>query len=68
MLYKRGDIPYYPINDDRNNKIYNQYKELSEKNPNIIFGGRLSEYRYYDMHQIIGSALAKVKKETNKSE
>jgi UDP-galactopyranose mutase len=65
MLYKRGDIPYYPINDDRNNKMYSQYKKLSEQYPNIIFGGRLSEYRYYDMHQIIGSALTKVKKELN---
>ena len=63
MTYKKGDIPYYPINDDKNNKIFNQYKELSSQYPNVIFGGRLSEYRYYDMHQIIGSALSKVKKE-----
>ena len=61
--YKRGETPYYPINDDKNNKIYNQYKELSKQHTNIIFGGRLSEYKYYDMHQIIGSALSKVKKE-----
>jgi UDP-galactopyranose mutase len=66
MTYKNGDIPYYPINDEKNNKIYNQYKELSNQYPNIIFGGRLSEYKYYDMHQIIGSALTKVKKELNK--
>jgi UDP-galactopyranose mutase len=65
MFYKRGDIPYYPINDEKNNKIYNQYKELSNQYSNIIFGGRLSEYKYYDMHQIIGSALTKVKKELN---
>lgn len=64
--YQRGDIPYYPINDEKNNKIYNQYKELSTKYENIIFGGRLAEYKYYDMHQIIGSALNKVKKELNK--
>lgn len=63
MTYKKGDIPYYPINDDKNNKIFNKYKELSNQYPNVIFGGRLSEYRYYDMHQIIGSALSKVKKE-----
>jgi UDP-galactopyranose mutase len=63
--YKRGETPYYPINDDKNNKIYNQYKELSKEHSNIIFGGRLSEYKYYDMHQIIGSALSKVKKELN---
>lgn len=63
--YVRGDVPFYPINDDKNNKIYDKYKELSYKYPNIIFGGRLSEYKYYDMHQIIGSALSKVKKELN---
>ena len=62
MTYKKGDIPYYPINDDRNNKIFNQYKELSKQYPNVIFGGRLAEYKYYDMHQIIGSALSKVNK------
>ena len=65
MKYKRGDIPYYPINDEKNNKVYSQYKELSNQYTNIIFGGRLSEYKYYDMHQIIGSALTKVKKELN---
>jgi UDP-galactopyranose mutase len=63
--YKKGETPYYPINDDKNNKIFNQYKELSKDHSNIIFGGRLSEYKYYDMHQIIGSALTKVKKELN---
>jgi UDP-galactopyranose mutase len=59
--YKRGDTPYYPINDEKNNKIYNKYKELSKNYPNIIFGGRLAEYKYYDMHQVIGSALKKSK-------
>ncbi|MEZ4969126.1 MAG: UDP-galactopyranose mutase [Flavobacteriaceae bacterium] len=53
--------PYYPINDQRNNEIYSKYKTLSEKD-NIIFGGRLAEYKYYDMHQVIASALAKCKK------
>jgi len=61
--YNRSCVPFYPINDDKNNKIYNQYKKLSEQYPNIIFGGRLSEYKYYDMHQIIGSSLSRVKKE-----
>lgn len=61
--YKKGDIPYYPINDDYNNKIYNQYKNLSKEYPNVIFGGRLAEYKYYDMHQVIGSALSKARKE-----
>lgn len=55
--------PYYPVNDDKNNTIYQEYKKLSEKIPNVIFGGRLAEYKYYDMHQIIASALTSVKKE-----
>lgn len=54
---------YYPINNDANQAIYQQYKEKSQTLTNVIFGGRLAEYRYYDMHQIIGSALVKVKKE-----
>jgi UDP-galactopyranose mutase len=62
--YEKGDVPYYPINDEKNNSIYEKYKELT-KESNVIFGGRLSEYKYYDMHQIIGSALSKVKKELN---
>lgn len=53
--------PYYPINDEKNTKMFNRYKELAEQEENVIFGGRLAEYRYYDMHQIIGSALKKVK-------
>jgi len=56
-----GKEAFYPINDEKNNSIYRKYKELSEKDKNIIFGGRLAEYKYYDMHQIIGSALNKVK-------
>lgn len=45
--------PYYPINDDYNNDIYHEYKLLAQKEPNIIFGGRLAEYKYYDMHHIV---------------
>lgn len=56
-----GKESYYPVNDDKNNAIYNQYKSLAEKDKNVIFGGRLAEYKYYDMHQIIGSALKKSK-------
>lgn len=57
--------PFYPINDDFNNNIFSQYKELSRQDEakNIIFGGRLAEYRYYDMHQIIGSAMKKAENE-----
>ncbi|MBB3969486.1 UDP-galactopyranose mutase [Mucilaginibacter phyllosphaerae] len=52
--------PYYPINDERNNTIFKKYKALADKETDVIFGGRLAEYKYYDMHQIIGSALKKV--------
>ncbi|NIK74660.1 UDP-galactopyranose mutase [Thermonema lapsum] len=62
--WSRGKEPYYPINNERNNKIYKQYATLSEElKDKYIFGGRLAEYKYYDMHQVIGSALAKAKKE-----
>ncbi|GAA4897255.1 UDP-galactopyranose mutase [Flaviramulus aquimarinus] len=56
---------YYPINNDDNQNKYQQYKALTSKESNTIFGGRLAEYKYYDMHQIIASALQKVKKELN---
>jgi len=49
--------PYYPVNDEENNKKYFQYKNLAEQEKNVIFGGRLAEYKYYDMHQVIESAL-----------
>jgi UDP-galactopyranose mutase len=62
--YKRGDTPYYPINDEANSKRYTEYKRLAElQQPDVIFGGRLAEYRYYDMHQVIASALTKAKQE-----
>ena len=54
---------YYPINNEDNQNKYQQYKTLSSQESNIIFGGRLAEYKYYDMHQIIASALQKAKKE-----
>ncbi len=57
--WSQGKESYYPINDNKNNAIYNQYKKLSEKDDSVIFGGRLAEYKYYDMHQIIASALKK---------
>jgi len=56
---------YYPIRDARNLERYNAYKKLAESQPNYIFGGRLAEYRYYDMHQVIASALSKSKKVIN---
>lgn len=57
-----GKEPYYPICDETNNAKYNHYKKYAQQScPNVIFGGRLAEYKYYDMHQVIGSALAKSK-------
>ena len=56
-----GKESYYPVNDKKNNAIYNKYRELAEKDSKVIFGGRLAEYKYYDMHQIIASALIKAK-------
>jgi UDP-galactopyranose mutase len=56
---KENNTPYYPINNDKNNDLYKKYRQISEKENNILFGGRLAEYKYYDMHQIIGSALQK---------
>ena len=61
--YSRGDVPYYPINDEKNSKIYSLYKKEAGGLENFIFGGRLAEYKYYDMHQVIASALSKSKKE-----
>ena len=55
--WERGASPYYPINNERNNAIYQQYAALAEQDKNVIFGGRLAEYKYYDMHQIIEKVL-----------
>lgn len=55
--WKPGDEPYYPVNDDKNNQLYLDYKKLSEKEDKVIFGGRLGEYKYYDMDAVIASAL-----------
>jgi len=61
--YDNTKVPYYPISDEKNLDMYNRYKLLTEKENRYILGGRLAEYKYYDMHQIIASALTKVKKE-----
>ena len=55
--WKPGDEPYYPVNDERNSQLYSEYKKLAEKEENVIFGGRLGEYRYYDMDAVIAAAL-----------
>ncbi|MGL4865089.1 MAG: UDP-galactopyranose mutase [Cetobacterium sp.] len=61
--WKIGDEPYYPVNNDKNNELFEKYKELASKEKNIIFGGRLGNYKYYDMHQIIEVALEITEKE-----
>ena len=61
--WKVGDEPYYPVNNKVNNDLYAQYKKLAQTVPQVIFGGRLGQYRYYDMHQVIAAALETVDKE-----
>ena len=60
--WEEGDEPYYPVNDDKNNKLYLSYKELAEKEENVVFGGRLGEYKYFDMDTVIESALTAAEK------
>ena len=55
--WKVGDEPYYPVNDEKNGKLYQEYKALGEQEKHVIFGGRLGEYKYYDMDAVIASAL-----------
>ena len=55
--WRPGMEPYYPVNDEQNNLLYEQYKQLAETEPNVIFGGRLGQYRYYNMDQVIKAAL-----------
>ena len=62
-IWEKGKEPYYPINNEKNNSIYSKYKELAEKETNIIFGGRLAEYKYYDMHNVIEKVLECIEKE-----
>ena len=62
--WERGDEPYYPVNDKRNNSLYKEYQNLASKEAgNVIFGGRLGQYRYYNMDQVIAAALVTVKEE-----
>lgn len=61
--WKRGDEPYYPINDERNNTLFAQYQELAAKEKNVLFGGRLGQYRYYDMDKVIEAALQMAEQE-----
>lgn len=58
--WKEGDEPYYPVNNERNNELYLKYKELADKEEKVIFGGRLGEYKYYDMDKVIEKCLKKI--------
>lgn len=60
--WKPGDEPYYPVNDEKNGNLYQKYKELADTDGKVIFGGRLGEYKYYDMDQVIAAALECVEK------
>ena len=61
--WKRGDEPYYPVNNDRNNSLYAKYAELAKKQDKVIFGGRLGQYKYYNMDQVIDAALEAANRE-----
>ena len=61
--WKPGDEPYYPVNDEKNGNLYARYKELADSEEKVLFGGRLGEYKYYDMDQVIAAALSAAEKE-----
>jgi len=61
VKWNKGNEPYYPVNNNKNDAIYAKYKELAVKESNVIFGGRLAEYKYYDMHHVVERALRKIK-------
>ena len=61
--WKPGDEPYYPVNDEKNGALYQRYRALAEQEEKVVFGGRLGEYKYYDMDQVIAAALQKAREE-----
>jgi len=61
--WKPGDEPYYPVNDEKNGALYAKYRELAQTEDHVVFGGRLGEYKYYDMDAVIASALDMCEKE-----
>ena len=61
--WKPGDEPYYPVNDEKNGELYTRYRERAQGEKKVIFGGRLGEYKYYDMDAVIGAALERAEKE-----
>lgn len=56
--WEKGQEPYYPVNNDRNNALYEKYRALAQKEQRVVFGGRLGQYKYFDMHQVIAAALS----------
>ncbi len=64
--WEKGQEPYYPVNNDKNNSLYEKYRALAEKENRVIFGGRLGQYKYFDMHQVIAAALACADRELGK--
>ena len=64
--WKLGDEPYYPVNDEKNGELYKKYRELADKEERVVFGGRLGEYKYYDMDMVIAVALERVESELKK--
>lgn len=63
VWWREGDEPYYPLNDERNEALFAQYQELAQTKPHVIFGGRLGQYKYYDMDKVIEAALKAVEEE-----
>lgn len=63
QAWKKGDEPYYPVNDEQNDRLFAEYRKLAEQEKNVLFGGRLGQYRYYDMDKVIEAALGMVKEE-----
>ena len=61
--WKPGDEPYYPVNDEKNGALYARYREMAQGETKVIFGGRLGEYKYYDMDAVIGAALERAENE-----
>ena len=61
--WQKGEEPYYPVNDEKNNAVYEAYRKLAAKEENVIFGGRLGEYKYYDMDKVVGRALEMAERE-----
>ena len=64
--WKPGDEPYYPVNDEKNGMLYTEYRKLADREENVIFGGRLGEYKYYDMDQVIAASLSLCERELSR--